>query len=385
MKKSTFKNFLIAGLLLSASLVQAQLFNTFETNSGSISLGPADSSSAHIYTDRPKFLFNEDIYSYKGGFSSYTVSDLFLKTNGKTRLTINKDKGFVGIGTLHPTQKLDVVGSANIHHDLKVQQNLEVKGTVKLATIDTLTTSENPIVILNSEGKLNVVPFNHILYGMYSNPCGSETRYNGISYYAPMWTNLAGFNPTIYTGVECPASVGIGTSSPEAKLHVTGNAKIGEELEVGESNNTNTNLTVHGAAKLDLGLEIGNATQNDIKLEVHNDALFDRRVAIGTSPQDGYDLAVCGNIRAGDIKVNAVADWCDYVFEDNYNLRNLQEVEAFIQKNKHLPEIPSAIELETQGIGVSQMLLLMMKKIEELTLYSIDLKKEIETLKKAQQ
>ena len=192
MKRQTFKTLLITGLLFSFDTVHAQFFNTFETNSGSISLGPANPSFAHIYTDRPKFIFNEDVYSYKGGFSSYSFYNLFLKTNGTTRLTIDKDNGFVGIGTLNPTEKLDVAGSANIHHDLRVEQNVEIQGQLKLASIDTLVSSQNPIIIINPDGNLKAVPFNNLLYNFYNNPCGYETKHNGISYYAPMWTNVAG-------------------------------------------------------------------------------------------------------------------------------------------------------------------------------------------------
>lgn len=96
-------------------------------------MGPAKPSFAQIYTYLPKFIFNEDVYSYKGGFSSYSIYDLFLKTNGTTLLTIDKDNGFVGIGTLNPTEKLNLVGSANIHHDLKVQQNVEIQDQFLLA------------------------------------------------------------------------------------------------------------------------------------------------------------------------------------------------------------------------------------------------------------
>lgn len=64
--------------------------------------------------------------------------------------------------------------------------------------------------------------------------------------------------------------------------------------------------------------------------------------------------------------------WCDYVFEDDYNLRPLNEVERFINDNKHLPEIPSGKTVENEGIDVSVMMALMIKKIEELTLYTIE-------------
>ena len=129
---------------------------------------------------------------------------------------------------------------------------------------------------------------------------------------------------------------------------------------------------------------MGDANKADSKLEVRNDAIFDKRVAIGTDPQQGYDLAVCGNIRAADVKVHAISDWCDYVFEDDYDLKSLQEVESFIEQHKHLPEIPSAVEVETEGINVSEMLQLMMKKIEELTLYTIEQDKRIKELEKTE-
>ena len=66
------------------------------------------------------------------------------------------------------------------------------------------------------------------------------------------------------------------------------------------------------------------------------------------------------------------------------SLKSLSEVEAFIEQNKHLPEIPSAVEVETEGIQVSEMLQLMMKKIEELTLYTIEQEKRIKELEKSQ-
>jgi hypothetical protein len=98
-------------LILYSSSLFAQNWNTFNTNSGYIKLGPANSSWAHIYTDRSKFIFNKDVYSYKGGFSSYSWYDLKLKTNGSTRMTIKKSNGNVGIGTTNPVEKLEVNGN----------------------------------------------------------------------------------------------------------------------------------------------------------------------------------------------------------------------------------------------------------------------------------
>ena len=358
MKRQTFKILLITGSLFSFGTVHAQFFNTFETNSGSISLGPANPGFAHIYTDRPKFIFNEDVYSYKGGFSSYSIYDLFLKTNGTTRLTIDKDNGFVGIGTLNPTEKLEVVGNAVIQNDLKVYQNFEVNGQFKLSNVATSNDTSNLILSIGADGILSVIPFSfiHAILEEPKIPKPCTPNVEGNYYEAEWYNNGESPNPVIYTDYYCPVKVGIATSNPQAKFHVNGDAKVG------------------------LGLEVGDANIADSKLEVRNDAIFDKRVAIGTDPQNGYDLAVCGNIRAADVKVHAISDWCDYVFEDDYDLKSLQEVESFIELHKHLPEIPSAVEVETEGINVSEMLQLMMKKIEELTLYTIEQDKRIQEL-----
>ena len=99
-------------------------------------------------------------------------------------------------------------------------------------------------------------------------------------------------------------------------------------------------------------------------------------VGIGTDlPSE--KLSVNGNIRAKEIKVES-ANWPDYVFEEGYNIGTLKGLERYIKTNKHLPEMPSAKEVETNGIAVSEMLKSQQKKIEELTLHLINLSKKVE-------
>lgn len=83
-----------------------------------------------------------------------------------------------------------------------------------------------------------------------------------------------------------------------------------------------------------------------------------------------------------EAKVQASVAAPDYVFKSDYNLRSLEEVESFIQEHSHLPEIPSAAEFEAEGIKLGKMSFDLLKKVEELTLYMIELKKENEELKK---
>ena len=99
-------------------------------------------------------------------------------------------------------------------------------------------------------------------------------------------------------------------------------------------------------------------------------------VGIGTSINQDEDLAVNGKIKAKEIKVET--GWSDFVFEADYRLRPLAEVEQFIEENKHLPDIPSAKEVETNGVNVGEMEAKLLQKIEELTLYVIELKKQNE-------
>ena len=106
--------------------------------------------------------------------------------------------------------------------------------------------------------------------------------------------------------------------------------------------------------------------------------LMSGKIGIGTnSPQEA--LSVNGNIRAKEIKVEA-SPWPDYVFEDSYELIDLKQLEEFIKLNKHLPEIPKASQVENEGAELGKMNGLLLKKIEELTIYLIQKDKQIDAL-----
>jgi hypothetical protein len=101
-------------------------------------------------------------------------------------------------------------------------------------------------------------------------------------------------------------------------------------------------------------------------------------VAIGRDTgKTGYELSVKGEIVCHDLLIQDSSLWPDYVFEAGYPLKPLEEVEAHIRENKHLPGIPAAGEIEKDGISVGGMQKRMMEKIEELTLYVIDQNKRL--------
>ena len=80
------------------------------------------------------------------------------------------------------------------------------------------------------------------------------------------------------------------------------------------------------------------------------------------------------------VAVKTTADWADYVFAKDYQLKSLEDVETFINQNNHLPDVPSAQDVVNGGIDVAKMDALLLQKIEELTLYMIELKKQNEAL-----
>jgi len=110
------------------------------------------------------------------------------------------------------------------------------------------------------------------------------------------------------------------------------------------------------------------------------------KMTIGTSvatPPTGFRLAVQDGIITQQVKVCASASaWCDYVFDENYDRNSLDYIDAFVKKNKHLPNVPSAKEVEENGINIAEMDATLLRQIEELWLHVIDLKKENESLKK---
>jgi hypothetical protein len=103
-------------------------------------------------------------------------------------------------------------------------------------------------------------------------------------------------------------------------------------------------------------------------------------VGIGVNDPGNYKLAVNGKIIATEIVVKEFSSWPDFVFANSYNLRSLGEVENFINENGHLPEVPSAKVVKETGVGVGEMNAILLKKVEELTLYAIQQGKLIKAL-----
>ncbi len=179
-------------------------------------------------------------------------------------------------------------------------------------------------------------------------------------------------------------NVGIGLSNPSTKLHIQYPVGgVGFKLTATDGNTyvTSGNWGFGANAR---GFVAGySAGNNDAAWVIQGgdgiSYINCNRVGIGTNnPQS--KLAVNGTITATEIKVTSEG-WADFVFDDDYQLRSLASVAAYIEKNNHLPDVPSGAEIKQGGIEVSEMLAKQMQKIEELTLYVIELKQANDSLK----
>jgi hypothetical protein len=140
--------------------------------------------------------------------------------------------------------------------------------------------------------------------------------------------------------------------------------------------NNETKLFISGANG-----NVGVNTDNpQAQFHVQGNSYLNGNVGIGIIPNVALKLDVAGTVRACEVRVS-VTQGCDYVFANDYKLMSLSDLSKFIGINKHLPDVAPATEMEAEGINVSEMNTLLLRKIEKLTLYMIELQKQIDELK----
>lgn len=213
-------------------------------------------------------------------------------------------------------------------------------------------------------------------------------------------------------------NVGIGTITPIEKLHVDGNARFGDQwssnITLGSLSNSQnflrnfmgfnlshngTNWSVYdnanngasgilskGSGKMlfvSIPDNAGTIDDNTIAIDYSVMSIYqapsEGRVVLGTINRDA-NLYVNGTAKAHMVEV-LTTTWSDFVFDNDYQLKSLTEVEKYITKNNHLPDVPSEAEVLKDGINLGQMDAILLQKIEELTLYTIEQQKLIEDMK----
>ncbi len=271
----------------------------------------------------------------------------------------SSNSGNVGIGTPNPASKLTV---NDIDPVIALMNNGIATGFLQATgyNLRLQTHPDNPVgnIVLGTKGNdyMYVSPLGKIGFGI-ADPVGKFQIATGdpaslAQHGYLMLGNVNSINTVIDNNDILARSNGSYTN-----LYIQ---RLGGNVVMGDPSNFNSShkLGVEGNLVVTGGLRVGT-----------------------TVGPNGYKLAVDGKVICTELMVRIVANWPDYVFKNDYKLPKLDDVESFIKQNNHLPGVPSAASMEKSGLNVGEMQKLQMEKIEELTLYIIDLKKEIELLK----
>ena len=295
-------------------------------------------------------------------FSKAATFNNTLKVTGATTLA-GTTTGSLTASTLVSNGSAVMKGSLTVSGRTNMPGGLNVTGTTSLATttISALTVNsfkaQNASTFNGTAAFKKIVTFdttatfkgkasfdkNIVVYGGGTFYNGLEIKtgssmYNNVRFYASNgWAHISACGYNNYDPMAFLAqkynfkngNVGIGVENPQAKLHVAGKILCTGEIEVADLNSNS--------------IKVNSLNAKDIQMDMHGAA--------------------------------------DYVFEDNYDLKSLSEVESYVNEHKHLPGMPSAAEMDANGVSVSKMSNLLLEKVEELTLHMIKLEKENAALK----
>lgn len=318
----------------------------------------------------PKFLF--------------VLSLLFLSTWVEAQINtpfVNQNilLNYTGIGTNSPDYQLHVHDAGSNYAYLKLSNNTSGNSTTSGAVVGTF---EQDFYLIDWEADGNI----------------------------RFWNN-DGSGATEKMIITSAGNVGIGTPAPTSNLQVRGNLNpnmlltnnLGSlQLALADCNGCFSSVANEGDAVArilgpnnaagigkSLVFDMGGTGNDGRSVRFASPAgqhmIINDSGNVGIGVDDPQNkLEVCGLVRAEEILVEDILG-CDFVFEDNYYLRSLEEVEKFIDENNRLPEIPPAAEVEKEGMRLGDFQSKMWMKVEELTLYMIEANKQIKHLQQENQ
>lgn len=311
------------------------------------------------------------------------LSFLTLGTCVYSQTNIFPPSGNTGIGTLSPTEKLEIEGAIKSKSGIFEAVNAQAaasatdykdwgKYSLALTAGKVLSTDTNGF----QQRKLQFFDYSATSGGL---PSGSGFTINGAD----------GKGKFSFYNFDNNGDTRLIVKSNEDKYIV----QMGD-YDVGRpDNNTGSDISFiqmfNPNSRIAIGTHLMYKPNDELIVKgsgwFEQEIITDSKMGIGVQASEiptGYKLAVAGKVISEEVKVELQTTWPDYVFEDTYDLPNLKEVEEYIQNKGHLLNIPSAKEVKEKGILLGEMNAKLLEKIEELTLYTIAQEKKIASQQK---
>ena len=432
MKTKLIAGIFTASLCIFSSQVKSQWTsnanNIFNSNSGNVGIGTSNFSFFKFdVLGSVRFLDNlggQSFYALDG----FTVlgddnTDNFVAISpGGTTLigasnSIILTAPSVGIGTTIPTEKLDVAGVIKSNNQLKIEtvdaslgethNHADLRYYIGSGINIKKTYAINSSLANPAYGVKVDVAGNEDQYGVYSKTATAGSPSLSSAFYGESYGTYGETSTfkgkVVHGNLATYTTANVFKGTMETASSNTGGAIYGINIEnnvpatsvnattaVFKANYTVTGTNSYGlyftgegmnyvSGRLGIGKQIPDA---NAKLDVAGNIYSSGKVMIGiaspsTALLNDYSLAVNGSALFTKAVVKLNANWPDYVFSKNYELPTLASIEKYINENSHLPGVASAKEVEKNGVDLGDNQAVLLKKVEELTLYMIDMDKKM--------
>lgn len=295
----------------------------------------------------------------------------------------------LGIGTSTPLYPIHIKGNGYFEDQIGIGelpgesgQPLGVKGDLAVGGGEDGFDSASEVVLFRGQSET-----------WYLGATNTTVR-DDSDFYVGLEGNGEGFLNVKHNG-----RIGMGTTSPAGFLDIARNTPESSAPFLHMQNSNVGNVFIRWSSGNILSsyrqysVGIDQSDNRTLKFSTSTSALGDledntimtlhpeKKVSINTDEvPSGYQFAVKGKIINEGVNIRLQQDWPDYVFSEDYKMMDLSSLEKYIADNGHLPNVPSAIEIAMNGLSVEDSSVFMMEKIEELTLYIIELEKKINKL-----
>jgi hypothetical protein len=267
--------------------------------------------------------------------------------------------GNIGIGTTSPSAKLHLNGNMRATNEIRFTNSNTMKGLVWGGTNFSSYFSR----IDDYNGQLGIYTDDNFYIGGINSTTGVP---GAVKFYV---NTVSG-------------NVGIGNTSPSQRLQVEGNSYLNGVVGINRAPDAAIALAVKGSldVKNSVDSTVFHVSSGKQLVFVGTDAYSKYQTATtnGLINTNDYSLWVSKGINAQDFAMSDVSEWNDFVFDQDYQLPTLQETEAYILANKHLPNIPSAAEVMKRGYSLHTLNRGLLQTVEEMTLHSIAQQKQLQ-------